>query len=178
MKAYYPQFEEYCRKKVGGGWVKHGHFVLWGPNGERLEEGEYRDGVRIGSWARWVASSAYAWKTPSAERQYDMGLKPSEPPPQVTIDFCACNKQWIGKPTTMGSVHWKIFGVEGNDCIMEVGGEIEGGELRPEYFRVPRDVGRLNFPAPNRVDFSALSRYGVPDTSAAIVRLRAKVAFK
>src|SRR5262249_11785787 len=35
--AYYPQAEEYCRRKSEHGtWVIHGHYILWGPNGERL----------------------------------------------------------------------------------------------------------------------------------------------
>jgi hypothetical protein len=90
-EAYYPQAEEYCRKRNGqGDWVIDGHYILWGPNGERLEEGEYRDGKRDGLWTCWLPSQLQA-------RTFVRGKLDSVDVPgaphEFTIDFCACNRQ-------------------------------------------------------------------------------------
>src|SRR5262249_53387784 len=139
--AYYPQAEEFCRRKSEHGtWVIHGHYILWGPNGERLEEGEYRDGKRDGAWAYWSPSQLVArWFT----QGHQDSVRVLGAPHEFTIDFCACKRQWMGAPWALGRKDWKVFGPTGPNCIVETGGEVEMAPTPKRYFQVPREVGRL-----------------------------------
>lgn len=176
-QAYFPQAEEYCRKRnAQGKWVMEGHYILWGPNGERLEEGEYRDGKRDGPWNFWLPSQLQV-------RSFVGGrLDTAEvvgAPREFTIDFCACNRQWIGVPWSMGSNYWKVFGPSGSSCIVEVGGEIEMGALPRRFFQVPREVGRLTFRFKGLgLDFSPLAPYSLPDSSETARRARMDTNFR
>ena len=176
-EAYYPQAEEYCRKKKDGQWVRHGHYILWGPNGERLQEGEYREGKREGAWKYWSPNQlATRWFAQGSRESVAVAGAPQE----FIIDFCACNRQWMDVAWALGSRYWRILGTDGPDCIVEIGGEIEMAELPSRFFLVPRDLGRLTFKKDPRLgwhgelDFSPLAPYVVPDSTHAVRRARAR----
>ena len=89
-KPNYPQFEEYCQKKVEKGFIlKEGSYILWGPNGEKLEEGQYVNGKKDGKWERWLPSQILedSWK----EGEF-IDSKVIGSPGIYVIDFGACNE--------------------------------------------------------------------------------------
>jgi len=44
--------EQWCQKKEG--WpIKEGFYLEWDPNGQKINEGEYKNGNREGHWTSW-----------------------------------------------------------------------------------------------------------------------------
>lgn len=158
-EAYYPSAEEFCRKR--GTWTRHGHYVLWGPNGERLEEGEYVDGKREGSWQFWLPSQLQIRHFVGGKQA---GVEVRGAPSAFAIDVCACRHQWMGVPLELGSMYWKTVASDDTTCTLEVGGEIEMGRMPLRRYRVPRSLGRVEIPVRDGwLRFDAVSRYLLPD---------------
>ena len=50
---YFAQYEEFCQRRSRSGFVKHGPYKLWGPNGEVIVQGQFAKGKKTGTWTRW-----------------------------------------------------------------------------------------------------------------------------
>lgn len=164
-EAYSPQAEEYCRKRnERGEWVKDGHYILWGPNGERLEEGGYVNGSREGAWSGWSPGQIQKRRLEHGKLE---GTDVIGTPREFPIDFCACNCQWMGVYWGLGSDYWKVLGRTSTECFLEVGGEIEMGALPRVVYPVPRSLGRVVFHASEhgRIDLSLLQPFAQPDSA-------------
>ena len=162
--AYYPQTEEFCRQRLAdGSVVLQGHYVLWGPNGERLEEGDYLDGKRDGVWRRWLPTQVIedTWKMGKLSSVRDMGA-----PPAWDVDFCNCIPQAYLFYHGQGSMSAYLTGARGDTCWLATQIEIERGHGPMHRYRVPRGIGRLSFPiAPHMPpDLSALRAYQILDS--------------
>jgi len=46
-------FGQWCARKGSEGEKRHGWTMTWHPNGVRATQGNYRDGLRTGTWIRW-----------------------------------------------------------------------------------------------------------------------------
>ena len=158
QKAYFPQAEEFCRKQLGdGSFVRHGPYVLWGPNGERLAEGQYKNDQKDGIWLHWRPSQVleYTWKDGQA------GPPRVLPQPTTyTIDFGVAAPHEYGIPAGLGSTRYKVLGKDGKFCRFEYRISLEKGQGAWVSCLVPTDVGKMTFKNTNRgLDFSALDKY-------------------
>lgn len=158
----FPQFEEYCqRRRPGGRSFKDGPYRLWGPNGEKLEDGRYTNGRREGKWMRWIPSQILqdTWK-----RGKYIGAEVFGSPSSYTIDFRSCVPHEHNIPDALGSTSYKLIGKEGRFCRMSYSIEIEMGldiGGRPQTLcTVPRSVDKLVFSNTTMgFDFSAIAQY-------------------
>jgi hypothetical protein len=160
-KHYFPQAEEYCRKKLPDGtFVKHGLYILWGPNGERLEEGQYKDGKKDGFWRRWIPSQVteQTWK---AGKRVDSKVLPQ--PKSYVIDFGAAVPHAYSIPAGLGSTYYEVLGKEGKYCKLRYEIEIEMGKRPWVTCLVPTSIGKVTFENTNvGLDFSAIKQYVRP----------------
>jgi len=153
--------EEYCLKALGskGGVclsVPAGHYVLWGPNGERLEEGDYIDGRKTGLWASWSPQEAsqIVWNdgAPDSSSWKSFGR-----PTSITIDCLACLQQSFHVDGGAGSTDYGVLGAEGDTCRLSYAKTADGYEV---LCSVPRKLGVMSFSSrAEGIDFSSLKPF-------------------
>ena len=155
--------EEYCeRTGADGKPVRHGPYTLRGPNGEALEQGEYVEGRRAGTWI-----TAYGGQF--CECMYRGGKLDAATTKVIgyasrwmAIDFAAAHAQKGGMGGGLGSTWYTLGDVTADSCTLTVGGEVEMGKKEVVVYRVPRKLGRRTFDnSLTGLDLSPLDEYRV-----------------
>lgn len=151
--------EEFCIRTQGPAiGLRHGPYVLWGPNNQKKIEGQYRDGAKDGVWS---------YRTPiqTTERVWDQGRKVgaralSTVSSTLSIDFRGCSPQAYRIPAAFGSTTYAVEGKDGADCLFGYSVEIELGAGPRFLCRVPRTLGVQTFVNTDLgVDFAALNEF-------------------
>lgn len=167
--------EEYAANKgADGRLVKHGPYVLWGPNGEAVEQGQFVDGKRAGTWISTTTGQVCERSYVDGELVLDK-TKVVGTPLWFVIDFEAAHPQGQRIWLPLGSTTYKILGKDGDFCRMCYTGEVENPLWTLETatwteLRVPRALGKRVFEIGGTgVGFEAMGQFIVrpePDTSA------------
>jgi hypothetical protein len=161
-KPYYPQFKEYCQKRKKNSTIsKEGPYILWGPNGEKLEEGQYVNGKKDGKWVRWSPSQILedTWK----KGDY-IGTRIIGEPSVYKIDFATCVPHEYSIPAALGSTTYRVSGKESEYCKLNYSIEIERsldiGQRKWISCSVPRSKKKLSFGNTQiGIDFSIIKQY-------------------
>ena len=156
---YYGIKEEFCGYyDTKGEIIRNGPYILWGPNGEKSQEGQYLNGKKEGKWIRRIPSQTLedTWQ----DGKYITARILSNTPDNFYIDFEACNPHTYGIPAGLGSTSYTIIGKEGDVCKLTYSIEIEMGQGPVMHCKVPQKLGRLNFPNTDMgLNFSSIKEF-------------------
>lgn len=154
----FAQLEEYCQRRSGDStFIKDGPYLVWGPNGEKLIVGQYRDGKKEGKWTRWMPSQILEDTWSKGEF---VESKVLSTPYSYMIDFGACIPHEYGIPAAFGSTSYRLIRKRRNFCELRYSKEIEMGQGPTITCLVPltkKKVVVLN--TQMGLDFSALEPY-------------------
>jgi hypothetical protein len=159
-QPYFPVSEELCVRNAGRKTeVRHGRYVLWGPNGEIQQEGSFVDGKKDGEWIYRLPSQTVV-RTWKQDRFVDARVISS--PSVFVIDFAACVPQTFGIPAGLGSTLYAVTGRKHAKCLMEYSIEIEMGVGPRNRCAVPVALGKVTISNTDMgLDFSPIAKYCV-----------------
>jgi hypothetical protein len=155
---YYPVREDFCVRDAGRTTeTRHGKYVLWGPNGEVQQEGNYVNGRKDGEWIYRLPSQTIVrtWK----QDRY-VGARVISGPSDFVIDFSACSPHTFDIPSTFGSTTYALIGSKDGKCQLLYSIEIEMGIGPSIRCLVPLTVGRVTIQnTETGLDFSKIGKY-------------------
>lgn len=154
----FAQSEEYCQRRgEDGTFVKEGPYLVWGPNGEKLIEGQYLYGRKEGKWKRWIPSQILedTWSKGEFVQSIVVG-----DPRSYVIDFGACIPHEYGVPAAFGSTSYRLIGKRRGFCELRYSIEIEMGRGPLITCRVPLTKKKITVHNTSMgLDFSAIKPY-------------------
>jgi hypothetical protein len=166
-KPYFPVSEEFCVDDSGSQkGVREGPYVLWGPNGEALQEGHYVAGKKDGEWIYRFPSQTVArtWK----DDEYVSTRVIADAPSRFVIDFEACEPHTYEIPADMGSTTYSVIGKVGSHCALIYSKDLGTGEAAQSRCDVPSSLQRVTVPNGEMgLDFSAIKEYCAPQKKIA-----------
>jgi hypothetical protein len=132
------QYEEYCRHTETG--QRHGPYLVWGANGEKLVEGQWIEGKEHGLWTRRAPSQ-------TVRETWTAGVRgPATVGTRQGFDFIdvkRCVRHSYDYRLVLGRASVFVEPDGDTHCKIVIKGEIAQGELAPRVCRVPRPINRV-----------------------------------
>jgi len=137
--------------------MRHGRYILLGPNGEIQQEGNFVDGKKDGEWVYRLPSQTVVrtWK----QDQY-VDTRVIGTPSVFVIDFGACIPHAFGIPAGLGSTAYAVTGRKRAKCHLEYSIEIEMGVGPTNRCSVPVKLAKVSISNTDMgLDFSPIAKY-------------------